>query len=98
MSNTPDTANAATAALPLDPRSGIRVAKSAMTDRIFAGRVLKDGMTWGAGKTDVTSDVLKAVVDLITPGHTLTVSVNGRPAYEITVKAASPNTDSATKR
>ena len=61
-----------------------------MTDRIFAGRVLKDGMTWGAGKADVTSDVLKAVVDLITPGHTLTVSVNGRPAYEITVKAISP--------
>lgn len=92
MSNTTDTANAATAALPLAPRSGIRVAKSAMTDRIFAGRVLKDGMTWGAGKTDVTSDVLKAVVDLITPGHTLTVSVNGQPAYEITVKATSPNT------
>ncbi len=71
--------------------SEIRVAKSAMTDRIYAGRVCKDGQTWRAGKRDVTSDVLKAVVDLITPGHALTVSADGKPAYEITVKALSPN-------
>ena len=78
-------------AFPLATGSEIRVAKSAMTDRIYAGRVCKDGMTWRDGKRDVTSDVLKAVVDLITPGHALTVSVDGKPAYEITVKALSPN-------
>ena len=83
--------NGAPAPLPLADCSGIRVAKSAMTDRIYAGRVCRDGMTWRAGKADVTSDVLKAVVDLITPGHTLTVSVGGKPAYEITVRPTSPN-------
>lgn len=67
--------------------SATRVAKSPMTNRIYAGRVCRDGVTWQAGKTDVTSDVLKAVVDLVTPGHTLSVSVGGKPAYEITVKA-----------
>ena len=99
MSNTTDSANAATAALPLAPGSEIRVAKSAMTDRIYAGRVCKDGMTWRDGKRDVTSDVLKAVVDLITPGHALTISVDGKPAYEITVKALpSPNAGDEARR
>ena len=82
---------AASPGLAVATGSEIRVAKSAMTDRIYAGRVCKDGMTWRDGKRDVTSDVLKAVVDLITPGHALTVSVDGKPAYEITVKAISPN-------
>lgn len=32
-----------------------------MTGTIFAGRVLKDGRTWAAGKEDVTLEALIAV-------------------------------------
>lgn len=43
----------------------IRVATAALSGRIFAGRPTKDGMGFKEPRYDVTSDVLKAVMDHI---------------------------------
>lgn len=43
----------------------IRVATTALSGRIFAGRPTKDGMGFKEPRYDVTSDTLKAVVDYI---------------------------------
>jgi hypothetical protein len=39
----------------------LHVGTSPLTNTIFAGGVLKDGMTWAANKQDVTIDALVAV-------------------------------------
>jgi len=39
----------------------LHVGVSPITNTIFAGTVLKDRMTWGAGKQDVTIEALIAV-------------------------------------
>jgi hypothetical protein len=38
-----------------------RVGISPLTNKIYAGRVLKDGVTWGAGTSDVTGEAINAV-------------------------------------
>lgn len=74
-------------------RHNLRIATSALGRRIFAGRVNKDGTAFIGGKfsldgkVDVTSDVLKAVIDFVEPGHVITVEDDGVPAYEISVRA-----------
>lgn len=40
-----------------------RIAVSPLTGRIFQGRVNKAGTAFVAGKRDVTSDVLRAVIE-----------------------------------
>lgn len=40
-----------------------RIACTALTGRIMAGRVSKDGLSFTGTPKDVTSDVLKAVID-----------------------------------
>ncbi len=40
-----------------------RIATSPLTGRIFSGRVSKDGSHFVGEKQDVTSDVLKALID-----------------------------------
>jgi hypothetical protein len=42
-------------------KTKIHVGTSPLTNTIFAGGVLKDGMTWAANKQDVTIDALVAV-------------------------------------
>jgi len=64
----------------------IRIAAAAISSRIFAGRVSKDGTRFVGEKRDVTSDVWKAVVDVIGPGHEMIVNVDGKPKYAITVR------------
>jgi len=65
----------------------IHVATSPLTNRIFAGSVLKDGRTWGANKQDVTGKVCGAVCEhVLTIGGPVVVSLNGVPKYEIIVK------------
>lgn len=64
----------------------LRIATAALSGRIYAGRVSKDGTRFLDGKVDVTSDVLKAVIDKVTPGHVVTVEVDGKPKYEIEVR------------
>lgn len=65
---------------------GIRVAAAAISGRIFAGRISKDGTRFVGEKIDVTSDVWKAVVDVIEPGHAMTITADGKPRYEIAVR------------
>ena len=65
----------------------LHVAPSPLTNHIFAGSVLKDGMTWGANKTDVTGEACAAVAKhVLVAGGEITVTSHGKPAYRITVE------------
>ncbi|WP_157726264.1 DUF7446 family protein [Xanthomonas citri] len=66
----------------------IHVQKAAITDRIFAGFVSKDGKSWClANRTDVTGEACAAVAQhVLAGGGTIEVTANGIPEYEITVK------------
>jgi len=68
------------------PMSKITVACAALSGRIYAGRINKAGNSFLDGKQDVTSDVLKAVIDKIKPGFIEIVTVDGTPKYEIEVR------------
>lgn len=63
----------------------IRVATAVLSERIFAGRLTKDGRGFKEPRYDVTSDVLKAVKDKIGIGHEVTVECNGVPEYRIAI-------------
>ena len=65
----------------------MHVAVSPLTNRIYAGTVLKDGCTWGANKTDVTGAACGAVAEhVLAAGAPVVVSCNGTPKFEITVR------------
>lgn len=67
--------------------SKLHVGVSPITNRIFAGHVLKDGQTWGANKTDVTGPACGAVCEhVIANGEPVVVTRNGVPAFRITVE------------
>lgn len=76
----------------------LHVAKSPITNTIFAGSVLKDGCTWAANKTDVTGEASAAVAQrAIAMGGTMTITANGKPAYEITAREILSDDDKAVK-
>ena len=75
--------------------SRLRVGKSPISNHIFAGKCAKDGLTWKAGKEDVTGDVLQAIIDYVTPGHEVNVTVDGVLKYRIRVTEISPQNDQA---
>jgi hypothetical protein len=64
----------------------IRVARMALSGRIHAGRPSKDGKTFIGGGDDVTSDVIKAIIEFVGVNMTHQITVDGKPLYEITVK------------
>ena len=65
----------------------IHVGTSPITNRIYAGHVLKDGRTWGEGKQDVTGVACGAVAEhVLSNGCPVTVTCNGTPRFEITVR------------
>ena len=65
----------------------LHVGTSPITNRIFAGSVLKDGMTWGANKTDVTGAACGAVCEhVIANGEPVVVTCNSKPAFRIIVE------------
>ena len=65
----------------------LHVAVSPLTNRIFAGSVLKDGRTWAANKTNVTGETCAAVaMHVIKNCAPVVVTVNGVPKWEITVR------------
>lgn len=65
----------------------LHIAPSPITNRIFCGHVLKDGCTWGANKTDVTGEACAAVaLHALARGGTTTVTANGTPRWEISVR------------
>lgn len=68
----------------------IRVATTALSERIFAGRPTKDGTGFKEPRYDVTSDVLKAVKDKIGIGHQVTVECAGVPQYHIAILPIEP--------
>ena len=66
----------------------LHIGTSPLTNRIYAGAVLKDGCTWGANKVDVTGPACGAVAEhVIANKEPVVVSVNGVPTYEISVRA-----------
>lgn len=64
----------------------LHIGTGPLTNRIFAGTVLKDGITWGANKQDVTGEACGAVCEhVISNSGVVIVSCNGKPKYEIIV-------------
>jgi hypothetical protein len=65
----------------------LHIGTSPLTNTIFAGTVLKDGMTWSADKQDVTVDALVAVAQhVIAFKHPVVITCSGKPEYKITVE------------
>lgn len=69
----------------------LHVGLSPLTNTIYCGSVLKDGMTWGANKTDVTNEAICAVVDHIKEfkrrtGKDVELSIDGKPVLRVTVE------------
>ena len=64
----------------------IRIQKSPLTNRIFAGKINKAGNAWLGDKQDVTGEACAAVaLHAIAKGGTIVVTANGEPEWEITV-------------
>lgn len=71
----------------------IYISTSPLSNRIFAGHVLKDGITWATGKQDVTNQALASVCDHVSKvGEPVILSYDGKPIYEITVRKISEET------
>lgn len=70
--------------------SKLRIQCSPITGTIYAGRINKAGDAWAGKKTDVTSDVLGAIIQKIGAGNIITVNENGVPAFEIEVRDVRP--------
>ncbi len=66
--------------------SKIRVACVAISKRINAGRVNKAGDAFIGAPVDVTSDCLKAVIEKVGAGQSVTITEDDKPAFEITVR------------
>ncbi len=66
----------------------IRVATAALSGRIFAGRPTKDGMGLKEPRYDVTSDVLKAVMDHIGIGNQADIVSEGEVVCTIKIAPA----------
>lgn len=67
----------------------ITVACAALTGTIYAGRINKAGNAFLDGKQDVTSDVLKAIIEKVKPGHAVFVNVDGEPKFKLEVTEVS---------
>ena len=72
----------------------LHIGCSPLTGTIYAGTVLKDGMTWSANKQDVTIDALVAVAQhALRFGEPVEITrVDGTPEYRITVEALNQQT------
>ena len=66
----------------------LHISSSPLTGTIFAGKVLKDGRTWGSNKQDVTIEALVAVAEhALKFGKPIEITkADGTPEYRITVK------------
>jgi hypothetical protein len=67
----------------------IRIACTALGNRIKAGRPNKAGTAFIGEPQDVTSDCLKAVIEKVGVGFVETISVDDVPTYEIEVRRVS---------
>lgn len=66
--------------------SKIRIATAALSNLIYAGYPNKRGDGFKEPRHEVTSDVLKAVIEHVGEGKTKVIHVDGKPAYEISIK------------
>lgn len=65
----------------------LRIATSPLSNTIFAGTLLKDGITWSANKQDVTMDALVAVAHhALNFGKPIEIYANGKLEFKITVE------------
>ena len=65
----------------------IHVATSPLTNRIYAGTVLKDGRTWGANKSDVTGEACEHVLANGEPVIASVFTDDPRVAIDATIAA-----------
>jgi hypothetical protein len=64
----------------------LHIGTSPLTNRIYAGHVLKDGHTWGDGTQDVTGLACGSVAEhVMAAGKDVIVTCNGMPKFKITV-------------
>lgn len=63
----------------------IRVATAILSERIFAGRLTKDGKGFKEPRYDVTSDVLVAIRDKVGIGNEIDVETGGVVQFRIAV-------------
>ena len=66
----------------------IRIAKSAMSDTIYAGEVSSDGRSFKGSKKDVTSDFYKCIIETFAGYEADIVGGDGKK-YLISVKEVS---------
>lgn len=66
--------------------TALRLGVAALSRTIFAGYPTKDGMAFKGKRHDVTGDVLKVVGEYVGMDKVVTVNVDGKPAYEISIK------------
>lgn len=62
-----------------------RIACTAIGKRIMLGTVAKSGIDFTGNPQDVTSDVIKAVIDKFGTTQTHIIQENGKPKYEIKI-------------
>lgn len=71
-------------------RKQIHVGCSPLSNTIYAGHVLKDGVTWSINKTNVTHEAIGAVCEHAERfGKPITVNRNGKPTYRLRVEILS---------
>jgi hypothetical protein len=66
-----------------------RIACTAIDKRIMLGRVNKAGNSFIGEPQDVTSDVLKAVIEKCGVGNSMPVTIDGKPKYKISIEEIS---------
>lgn len=66
----------------------IRLGVAALSRTIFAGYPTKDGMAFKGKRHDVTGDVLKVIGEYVGLDKSVTVNVDGKPAYTISITKA----------
>lgn len=76
--------------------SKIRIACTALAKRIMAGKVSKNGLDFIGEPIDVTSDALKAVIDMIGIGGSHVITRDGNPFLEIEIRDLSQPSASTT--
>lgn len=65
----------------------LRLATAALSRRIYAGYATKAMDRLREPRHDVTSDVLRTVIEHVGVGNAVTVNVDGQAAFEIVVRA-----------
>ena len=70
----------------------LRLAVSACGEKVYIGKVSKDGIRFSGKKKDVTSDFIKAIIDKF-KNSTAIIGTKGEIQYEIIVRELPPSTE-----